>query len=210
MSDPLSSPEEMVSAGNKHISSIAGNKAVTQGDAPEIDAAVKLWADEQKNLVAANQTVADADAAAAKARTLRATIMRRWRGRAQGCINAVGVFADGSEAVIKEFFLDLAERHDAPLATMPQDVHNVQIDHSGAACGAWKTVKANRGFMVQYATNAADPATYSAPTFFTKGKLRLDGQTPGATIHLRVAACDSRLPGGVTAYTPWVALLVSL
>lgn len=36
------------------------------------------------------------------------------------------------------------------------------------------------------------------------------GQTPGTTVHVRVAACDSRLPGGMTPYTAWVALIASL
>jgi hypothetical protein len=210
MPDSIATPEEMVAAGNKHIPSITGNKAVTQGQAPEVEAAAKLWSDEQQNLVAANQKVIDADAAAAKARTERATIQRRWKGRAHGCINAIDVFADGSEQVIKEFLLEPAERHAAPLETVPQGLHGVQVKTSGIATGTWKTHPGNNGYMVQCAQNPADPATYSAPAFVTKGRFQLMGQTPGTTVHLRVAACDSRLPGGMTPYTAWVALIASL
>lgn len=210
MPDPIATAEEMVAAGMKHIPSITGNKAVTQGQAPEVEVAVNFWSDEQKNLVAANQKVSDADAAAAKARTERATAMRRWKGRAQGCLNAIDVLADGSEQVIKEFFLEPAERHARPLETVPQGLQNVQSKVSGTATGAWKTHRANHGYMVQYASNPADPATYSAPAFVTKGRFQLMGQTPGSTLHLRVAACDSRLPGGTTAYTGWVAIVASL
>jgi hypothetical protein len=106
------------------------------------------------------------------------------------------------------FALDVAKRSETPLETVPENLRGIRGE-PGTATAKWKTHSGNRGFMLQHAAEVANAATHSTPAYVSAGSFVLDGQTPGATIFFRVAACDPRLPGGQTAYTPWVPVMVS-
>jgi hypothetical protein len=73
----------------------------------------------------------------------------------------------------------------------------------------WDPTPGAKGYVLQHATNPADATTYSAELPISDSKFWLTGQTRGATISFRVLACDARLPGGRTAYTAWVPVLVT-
>ncbi len=206
--DPIDTPAQMVAAGNKHIPAIKNSPEFA--NAPEVETAVGAWEVENTNLEDANQKVVDADLAAALARQNQQTIARRWRMRAQGCITAINVYADGSKDIVGKFAMNLATRNEPPLATVPEELRGVRVKESGTAAVRWKTTDGNHGFMLQHATNPNDPTTISAPFHCTAGKFKLPEQTPGATVYFRVAACDSRLPGNQTPYTPWLAVTVPL
>ena len=154
--------------------------------------------------------LADAEIVLSTARTARAGAMRDCRARATGCLNAITVQAAGSEQAIKDLSMDVAQRLESPLETTPQGLVSTKSKISAAAGWSWKTHKGNHGFMVQYGSDPNQPATYSTPTHCTKGQFHATGQTPGATLHLRVAALDARLPGGQTAWSTWIASVVSL
>jgi hypothetical protein len=205
MKDDVGNPEAMVAAGNAHIPTIK-SKAQAGSD---VASTVAQWEAANTELATANQKVVDADAAAAAARTARAVAMHAWRGRARGCLNAVTVEAAGSEQAIKTYVLDVEERLESPLETTPTGVTAVKSTITGVAGWTWETHKGNHGYSFQYATDPNNAATYTTPQHCTKGKLTLTGQTPAVVLHGRVAALDSRLPGGQTAWSGWVAVPVS-
>lgn len=205
--EPTDTPVEMVAAGNIHIPAIKASAALP--GATEVVATLALWETENKNLAAANQKVTKAETDLAQARTDQATTARRWKGRASGCIVAVTAFADGSKDIVTGFGMGVAARVESPLETMPVGLHGVRGKTVATATAQWKTHVGNHGYMVQHASNTADPTTYSPPMHASAGKFVLTGQTPGATVYFRVAACDARLPGHQTDYTAWVAVTVS-
>ena len=204
MSDPISTPEELIAASEKHIPAIKANTAISS----EVTTAADQWNTSHLAYVASNKKVVDADVAAAKARTERATAERDLLGRARGCLLAITVDAAGSEAAIKAYGVDVAERLGSPLETTPTGLIGVKTLTTGLAGWKWKTHKRNHGFMVQWATDPTNAATHSAQIHCTKGRFSITAQTPGATLYLRVAALDSRLLGGQTAYSAWVSVPV--
>ena len=206
MPEPIATPEELIAAGEKHIPAIKANTAIS----PEVATAADQWNTAHLAHAAAHKKVVDADVAAAKARTERATTERECIGRARGCLQAITVDAAGSEKAIKAYGVDVGERLESPLEDTPTGLLGVKTLKTGMANWKWKTHKRNHGYMAQWATDPANVATHSAQIYCTRGKFSLTAQTPGATLHLRVAALDSRLLGGQTAFTAWVSVPVGL
>lgn len=207
ITEPTDSPTQMFAAGNKHIAAI--NKSPDLASAPAVKTANDAWNTENANLGAANQTVVDCETALDAARANQATVVRRWNGRAKGVLNAINVYSDGSKDVIKGFGLGVAERSETPLETVPTDLRGVRSKSTGTATWKWKTHKGNHGYMVQHCTNPTDATTFSVPVYSSAGNFELPGQTAAATLYLRVAACDTRLPGRQTEYTAWASAVVS-
>ena len=204
--EAFAKPQNMVTVGNKHTNAIKNNPNASAA----VLAAAAAWDGATKVLVTTNKAVADAEIVLSTARTARAGAMRDCRARATGCLNAITVQAAGSEQTIKDLSMDVAQRLESPLETTPQGLVSTKSKISAAAGWSWKTHKGNHGFMVQYGSDPNQPATHSTPTHCTKGQFHATGQTPGATLHLRVAALDARLPGGQTAWSTWIASVVSL
>lgn len=209
ITEPTRTAEDMVTSGTKVLGGIKASPSYQDPNAKEIQAAADAWQTENDNLDAINKQVGQCENELAQARTLQAAAMRRWMGRARGCVSAVNVFCDGSKDLVQSFALEVANRTETPLETVPENVRGVRSKVVGTATVKWNTHANNHGYMVQYATNLADQATFSAPVHWTKGTYELPGQTPGATLYFRVAALDARLPGGQTAYSAWVPVMVS-
>jgi hypothetical protein len=208
MPEAFDTVDEVIAAGTTHIPDIQKNPDLP--NAPDVAAMAAQWATQQTKLIAADKNVVDADLAAEKARTDRAGALRQTKLSARGCLNAITIHAAGSEAVIKGYSMEVAERLESPLETVPEDLKGVKVMAAGEANWKWTTHERNHGYTVQWAADANNPATYAQPIHCTKGKFKLTGQTPGATLHLRLAALDSRLPNGQTAWTAWVPVVVSL
>jgi hypothetical protein len=208
MPEAFETVDEVIAAGNTHIGDIKNNPDLP--NAPDVATTIAQWDAEHAKLVAADKKVTDADLAAEKARTDRATILRQCKLRARGCVNAISIHAAGSEALIKAYAMGVAEKLGSPLEKVPEDPKGLKVIVAGEANWTWTTHRGNHGYSVQWATDASNPATYSPPIHCTKGRFQLTGQTPGATLHLRLAALDSRLPNGQTTWTAWVSVVVSL
>jgi hypothetical protein len=207
LTESAGSPAEMVAAGHKHIPAVKASTALSS--AAEVSATLALWELENNNLDVVNKKVTKAETDLAQARSDQASVARRWKGRAQSCVVAVTVFADGSKDVVTGFGMSLAQRRLQAVETTPVDLRSMRSRVSGTATARWRTHKGNHGYMVQHATTTTDATTHSAPMHASAGKFALPGQIPGATLYFRVAACDARLPGHQTAYTDWVPVTVS-
>ena len=208
MPEAFKTVSEVIAAGNTHIADIKNNQDLP--NAPDVAATIALWDTEHAKLTAADKEVNDADLAAEKARINRAAVLRQCKLRARSCLNAITIHAAGSEAVIKSYSMGVAEKLGSSLETVPENLKGVKVTIAGEANWTWTTHRGNHGYTLQWATDPNDPATYSPPIHCTKGKFKLTGKTPGATLHLRLAALDSRLPNGQTAWTAWVSVVVSL
>jgi hypothetical protein len=75
----------------------------------------------------------------------------------------------------------------------------------GEAVFAWKRGSARHGFIVQHATDVANPATISGNIPCTRAKYTLKGGQPLMLVHFRVAAVDPTVEGGHGPFSDWVA-----
>ena len=123
-------------------------------------------------------------------------------------VAAINVFSKGSKDMVQSFAVDVEQRTAKPEATVPVNLRPMVMRKSATARARWAPTVGAEGYMVQHATNVADPTTYAAPVRVTKARYDLEGQTPGTTVYFRVAALDTALPGGQTAWTIWVGVFV--
>jgi hypothetical protein len=206
ISDPYGTPAEAIAAGDKHIAAIKAYKDLKA--APEVEAAVDLWTTENDALRANQKAQADKRAELAQLQDDEAPLMRRWNTRRRGTLGAVAAHSDGSKDVVKGLGFDVAGRARAPEASIPQAIRPKKTRGSRAAAIVWKPTPGAQSYLVQFAPDPANPATYSAETACTAAQFTLSNQTPGTYVHFRVLAIDPRLPNGKTEYSDWVAVLV--
>jgi hypothetical protein len=206
MPGPTSTPVEMVTTGNAAITAVSGSPALAS--APEVQTALGLFATENANLEANNKKKEALRQELSQTEAEGVTIVRRWGLRRQGLLHAVNTFADGSKEKVQSLNLGTIQRSKLPPAGVPANLKQAHSKKPTTVVVTWSKTKGADGYMVQYASNPADPATYAAPVMCTRARFALLGQTLGATIHVRVRALDPELPDGQSDYTPWLAAIV--
>jgi hypothetical protein len=105
--------------------------------------------------------------------------------------------------------MSVSQRRAAPAPVVPEGLKGRRSKKVGVATVVWKAQPGSAGYLVQYASNPADAATYAAPVVSAKVTFELTGQTPGAMLSFRVAAVDPSSPQRQTEYTPWITVRVS-
>jgi hypothetical protein len=206
MPGPTSTPVEKVDTGNAAIAGVNGSPELAA--APEVQTALGLFATENDNLDANNKKKEDLRQQLSQAEAEGVTIARRWNLRRKGLLNAIDVHCDGSKEKVQRFNLGVVERGKLPPAAVPAGLHQAHGPKPTTVVVAWDKTKGADGYVVQHATDPADPATYAAPAICKRTRFALPGQALAATIHFRVAAIDPDLPGGQSEYAPWVAATV--
>jgi len=197
---------EMVQAGTDTIAKI--NASTNIASAPEVQANVKAWVSINTALDANNKAKANARALLQQAEMAEPPLVRRWKVRRNMVLTSIQSFGDGSKQTVQGFNVEVAQRQAAPLAVVPLNLHAVKKPKPTYASVIWDPVPGAHGYLLQHATNTADPTTYSALISVSGARYHLTAQTPGTTVWFRVAACDSALPNGQTAFTAWVPVVV--
>ena len=128
-------------------------------------------------------------------------------------ISNVDNFCDGSADLINAFNLDVILHGSAAAAAAaeqspPDNIVALTPKVLGQAAVTWDRPAPKRDFVVQWATDSANAATYSAQIAWTKKKYVLGGQTSGAHVYFRVAFQDSSVPEGRGAWSAWIAATV--
>jgi hypothetical protein len=206
ITEPMQTPEEMVSTGNDTIAKI--NASANIANASEVAANVKAWATVNTALDTNNKAKANAKAQLQQTETAEPALVRRWKVRRDMVLTAIKSFGDGSKQAVQGFNVEVAQRQVKPLAVLPENLRALKKPQPTYANVRWDKVPGAHGYVLQHCTNTADPTTYSAPINLSEARYHLSGQTPGTTVWFRVAACDSALPNGQTAFTAWVPVVV--
>ena len=174
--------------------------------APDLQAVSKAW-NQIADSIEGNATVvaglrSQLKIAEAKQHTLR----RAWRVTKKQVLSTVDVLCAGSADDLRAYGFDVLQ-HGVPgqPIAVPGDLSTTPGKGSGEVSAKWPKGDARHGFIVQHATDVANPATFSAPMPCTKCKLTLTGQVPATSVHFRVAAIDPSSPTGQTAWSAWVA-----
>ena len=202
-----SKPTKMVDSANKSIAAILGSSNISK--AGGVASAANDWSDANTALDTNNQNKAKGHALLEAAILAEPPLVRRWYDRTVAVETAIRLFADGSKEVAQSFEVPVAQKTTTPEATVPQNLRPMKVKKPSNASGRWDKVPGATGYLLQHASNPNDPSTYSAPINCTGVMYHLPGQTVGTTVYFRVLAIDKRLPGGQTAYTAWVAVLVA-
>src|SRR5262249_8734931 len=138
--------------------------------------------------------------------TNQRVLERRWSAKKRAFYSAVNIHADGSKDTVSNLGCEVLNAQPIPPQGVPQNVHDRHLKVRGSAGAIWDTTR-KPDFMVQICTNPADPSTYQEPVHISRSRYTVTGQTPGATLHLRVQALDSKLPNGKSEYSAWVAII---
>jgi len=207
ITEPMDTPERKAKTALALISSIKAN--IDYAKATEVETATDAFETEAKNLVDANADVTATSLAASKAVGRQLVALRRFEARKRGLLTAVDLRCDGSKDAVTAYGFGVVERHETPIAVVPEGLHRMKSKLAGVAGAAWDPQSGAQGFMVQYATDVNDPATYSTPKANSKASFKLTGLAPGATVYFRVYAVDARLPTGQTDFTPWLKVMAT-
>jgi hypothetical protein len=208
ITEPMETAEEMVTTGNDTIAKMNASTGIAS--APEVQTNLKAWALVLALLATNNTTKASAKGQLTQAETAEPALMRRCRVRRNLVLGAVQAFGDGAAQVVQSLNVAVATRVPKPLAITPVNLHPMKKKMPTYASVRWNPTPGAHGYLLQHATNPADPTTYAAPISVTAAKYHLTGQTPGVTVYFRVLACDARLvPTGQSAFTAWVAVVVT-
>jgi hypothetical protein len=206
MPGPTNTPTDMVDTGNAAISAMNGSPALAS--APEVQAALGLFAAENANLEANNKKKENLRQELALTEAEGVTITRRWRLRRRGLLHAVDTYADGSKEKVQSLNLGTIERSKLPPAGVPTNLRQAHSKKPSTVVVVWSKPKGADGYLVQVAADPADPATYAAPVMCKRARFALAGQALGATLHVRVRALDAALPGGQSDDSPWLPVTV--
>jgi hypothetical protein len=204
--DPIDTADEKVKVAAPLIVAIKACPDFTL--ALEVQAALDLFATETDNLAAKNKAVATADLAATTARAAQGTAQRRWGARKRALVAAVSLRCDGSKDLVQQYGFGIVEHAPTPLAVVPEGLLRKKTKGSGSVGVEWNVQPSGHDFMVQHATDPANPSTYSTPQSSSKASFVLNGLPPTTTVHFRVLALDPRLPTGQTDFCAWLAVMV--
>lgn len=141
-------------------------------------------------------------AAAAKQRSFR----RDWRAAKKQVLGAVDVLSAGSADDLKAFGFGVRSRAPNPKpVTVPAEVAAIPGKGIGEVLFSWSRAGNRHGFVVQTASDVANPATFSASIPCTTTKFTARPGTSGAVVHFRVASIDPSSPTGTTEWSAWVS-----
>lgn len=204
--ESYATPEEAVIVGDKYIAAVRGYKELKT--APEVSAAVDSWATDNQALRDNLKAQETKRAELAQLETDAKPLLRRWNGRRRVLLSAVAAHADGSKDVVAACGFENAQRARAARATVPRDLRPKKTRGARVAGIRWAPTPGAQGYLLQYASDPEDQATYSAEIACKAARYDLLNQAPGTYLHFRVLALDAHLPSGKTAYSDWVAVLV--
>ena len=130
-------------------------------------------------------------------------VRRDWGASLKHLLGTIQVYSKGSVDVVKGFGFEV--RSASALGPLPAPTNLVLTKGKaiGAVTAKWDKGLGRHGFVVQHATDSANPATFSTPQAWTKSKYTIGGLPSGSTVYFRVAAIDPSSPSGSSPYTPW-------
>jgi hypothetical protein len=172
--------------------------------ATDLQAAIKPWSATADALEANAGLAANLRKQLALVDAKQVTLRRDWQVETAQVLTTATVFCGGSADTMKSLGLDVVAHGRIGTLGIPADLAVSPGRAAGEVQAAWLRGNARHGFLVQHATNPADPATVSAPAAWTKVKLKLGGIPSGTSVAFRVAAIDPASPTGQSPWSAWV------
>ncbi len=165
---------------------------------------MKAWSSDAASLDAGLTTIANLKAQLKTAVAAQRATRQDWAVSTAHMLSTATVFCSGSAEKVTGFGLDVETHQRLGALAAPADLTVNPGKGSGEAVASWTRGNALHGFVVQHATDAGNPASFSAPQAWTKSKFTLSGLATSATVSFRVAAIDPSSPTGQSPWSAWV------
>jgi hypothetical protein len=173
-------------------------------NATDLQAAVKVWSADADAIDTNGKLLVNLRGQVKTAEAKQLALRQNWVVSTAHVLSTATVLCGGSAERIQALSLDVDTRNKvgtlgvlAGLVVNPGTV-------TGEIVSAWTRGNAFHGFVVQHATDPANPATVSPPIPWTKHRFTLGGLAAKATMSFRVAAIDPTSPTGIGPWTDWV------
>jgi hypothetical protein len=174
-----------------------------------LQAAAVAWNADADALESNAKTIADTRMKLAALESAQRAHRQKWRASTRQMIGIVTVVAEGSPDAVQTLGFDVRPHVAAvPQTSAPGGIVSMPGEAAGEAIVTWQRGIARHGFLVQRATDPADPTTYSVPVPCTKTKYKTDGEKPETLAHFRVTAIDPTSASGIGPWSDWVASTV--
>ena len=179
------------------------------GAAPDVAAAATSLSKLTVNLDTNAKSIAQVRKQLIASESKQRTNRRQWRAAKKQLLANADVYCNGSLDLVQSFSLDVITQAPAtPGGRPPPDNILGLAGKSVGQVGAEWDRGLTRVFVVQWATDTANAATYSPNISCTKRTFMLSGQTTGAHIYFRVAAHDTTMLEGHGPWSAWVSAIV--
>jgi len=173
--------------------------------ATDVQGAVKVWNKGADDLEANAKEVAKLRDQLSTAENKQLGLRRDWKAATSQVVSTVNVFCGGSADMVTGFNFDLRSHAGSSAQGVVGGLTVSTGKQIGEVVAGWVRGTANNGFVVQWATDPGNAATYSALTPWTKRKYTLGGAPSGSTVHFRVAAVDSTQKSGIGPWSAWAS-----
>jgi hypothetical protein len=175
---------------------------------PALQAVTKTWNASADSIESNAKVIADLRSKLAVAEAAQRGFRADWTVETRQVLAIAASVCQGSAELVQGLGLDvLAHGVSVPLGA-PQNLATSQGAALGTAALTWARGNALHGFVVQHATDPANPATLSVPVPCTRVRFTFVGGTSSTVVHLRVAAIDPTSLTGQSPWSDWIAATV--
>ena len=203
MRKPRLTDSAKVECTNTTVTSMQGSPLWNAN--PALQAAASTWTTKSGALGSNAAVIADLKSKLAIAQASQRTLRRDWEDGLKHVITNVTMVTEGSADLVHELGFDV-RTHVTPSGLLPAPTGFAMVHGKvpGELVAKWNRGNARHGFILQRATDVANPATISAAIPCTAPKHTLKGLASGTSVHVRVAAIDPASELGQSPWSDWV------
>jgi hypothetical protein len=183
-------------------------KAAPQWNLPAIQTAQAAWNTAADAIESNAKSIADLRSKLAQAEATQRANRQSWIVATRQMTSNVEVVCQGSPDLVHGLGFDVLTHGPAVAQAAPSGVVALPGTVGGEAVVSWQRGSGRHGFIVQHATDVANPATLSAAIPCTKTKYTLEGAPSLSIVHFRVAAIDPTSSTGQSPWSDWVTSTV--
>ena len=173
---------------------------------PSVQAVATAWTAAADALESNAKALADARAKLATLMANQRALRRGWNDALRHVAANIAVVAEGSADHVQSFGFDVRTANVTGALPAPSGLTTALGKAVGEALVSWARGSAKNGFLVQRATDVANPATFSAPVACTRVRTTLKGMVSGSSEHVRVAAIDPTSESGQSPWSDWLGV----
>jgi hypothetical protein len=175
---------------------------------PTLQAAVTAWNAAADSVESNAKSIADTRTKLATLEANQRANRQSWKATTKQVTGIVSVVCEGSPDLVHALGFDVFTHVGAIAQVAPSGLVTLPGTVVGEAAVSWQRGTAKHGFLVQRASDPANPATIAAAIPCTRTKYKIEGAVSSSVVHFRVAAIDPTTPSGTSPWSDWVACTV--
>jgi hypothetical protein len=173
---------------------------------PALQTVATAWSAKAGELDANSKVILDLRSKLATAQAAQETLRRDWTDLLSHLTTNVATVTQGSADQVRDLGFDVLTRgKPGGLLSAPTGFATAHSGVRGEVVVSWNRGNVKYGFVVQHATDIANPATISTAIPSTKAKFKLSGLASGSVVYVRAATIDPASPVGQSPWSDWFA-----